>query len=97
MPTDQWHQLGEQCLADDVQVALSLQHAGEAREIGLQPVLLVLAVGGKTQVADHRIDVVLQFGHLAAGVHLNGTGQVTLGDCGGDLGNGAHLVGEICG
>ena len=94
---DERHQLGQQQLADRGQVALALQQAGEAGEVGLQPVLLGVAVGGQPQVADHRVDVVLQLGDLAAGVDLDRPGQVALGHRGGHLGDGAHLVGEVLG
>ena len=49
------------------------------------------------EVADHGVDVVLQLRHLAAGVHLNRTGQIALGDGGGDLGDGADLRGQVGG
>ena len=94
---DERHQLGQQQLADRGQVALALQQAGETGEVGLQPVLLGVAVGGQPQVADHRVDVVLQLGDLAAGVDLDRSGQVALGHRGGHLGDGPHLAGEVLG
>ena len=42
---DERRQLGEQRLADGDEVALALQHAGELRQVGLQPVLLLVAIG----------------------------------------------------
>src|SRR5205085_575067 len=59
--------------------------------------LLGIALGGEPQVGDHRVDVVFEFGDFAAGIHLNGACEVALGDRGGDVGNRADLVGEVCG
>ena len=94
---DQRRQLGEEHLAHGVQLALALEHAGELGEVGLQPVLLAVALGGLAQVGDHRVDVVLQLGHFAAGLDLDGAREVALGHGGGDLGDGAHLGGEVGG
>ena len=88
---DQRRQFREQHLAHGDQVALALQHAGELGEVGLQPVLLLVALRGVAQIADHRVDVVLQLGHFAAGFDLDGARQVALGHGGGDFGDGAHL------
>ena len=97
MGIDQRRQLGEQHLTHGVQLALALEHAGELGEVGLQPVLLAVALGGLAQVGNHRVDVVLQLGHLAAGLDLNGAREVALGHGGGDFGDGAHLRGEVGG
>src|SRR4029077_14306191 len=43
---------------------------------------------------DHLVDVVLEDRNLSTRVHPNGPGQVTLGDGGRHLGDGAHLRGE---
>ena len=94
---DQRRELRQQQLADRDQVALSLHHAAELREVGLQPVLLGVALGGRAQVADHGVDVVLELGHLAARLDLDRARQVALGHRGGHLGDGAHLVGQIGG
>ena len=94
---DQRRELGEQHLADGVQLALALEHAGELREVGLEPVLLAVALGGLAQVGDHRVDVVLQLGDLAARLDLDRARQVALGHGGRDLGDGAHLGGEVGG
>ena len=94
---DQRRQLGQQHLADGAQLALALEHAGEPGEVGLQPVLLAVALGGLAQVGDHRVDVVLQLGHLAARLDLDRAREVALGHGGGDLGDGAHLRGEVGG
>jgi hypothetical protein len=92
---DEGRQLGQQHLADAHQVALALEHAGEARQIGLQPVLLVVALGGQAQVVNHRVDVVFELGHLASRFHLHGARQVALGHGSRHLGNGAHLAGQV--
>ena len=83
--------------ADGGEVALALQHAGEAREVRLEPVLLGVAVGGQPQVVDHRVDVVLEVGHFAARLDLDRPREVALRHRGGDLGDRAHLVGQVGG
>ena len=94
---DQRAQLAQQHLAHRIQLALALQHAGEPGEVGLQPILLAVALGGLAQVRDHRVDVVFELGHLAARLCLNGAREVALGHRGGDLGDGADLAGEVGG
>ena len=94
---DQRGQLAEQEPAHGGEIALALQHVGELGQVGLEPILLGIAVGREPQVADHRVDVVLELGHLAARLDLDGAGQVALGHRGGDLGDGAHLGGEVGG
>src|SRR5205823_2625563 len=74
-----------------------LQHAGETGEVGLEPILLGIALGGEPQIGDHRVDVVFEFGDFAAGINLDGTSEVALGDGSGDVGNCADLVGEVGG
>ncbi len=92
-----WHQIGEERLSDCEKVALPLEHAGEPGDVGLEPVLLFIALGGLTQVGDHRVDVVLELGHLPLGVNLDRACQITLRHRGRDLGDGTHLSGEIAG
>ncbi len=94
---DQRHELGEEQLADGGEVALALQHAGESREVRLQPVLLRVAVGRQPQVVDHRVDVVFELGHLTAGIDLNRAREVALGDRRGHFGDRAHLRRQIRG
>ena len=94
---DQRRQLGQQHAADGRQIALALQHAGEPGEVGLQPVLLGVAVGREPQVVDHRVDVVFELGDLAARVDLDRPRQVALGHRGRDLGDGAHLRRQVGG
>ena len=91
----QRRQFREHQPSDRRQVTLPLQHVGEARQVGLEPILFGIAIRRQSQVADHRIDVVFQLRHLAARFHLHGARQVSLGDGGGHLGDGAHLGGEI--
>ena len=55
----------------------------------------LLLVGGQPQVVDHRVDVVLEVGHLAAGLDLDRPRQVALGHRGGHLGDRAHLGGQV--
>ena len=81
--------------ADGGEIALALQHAGEPCQVRLEPVLLGVAVGRQPQVVDHRVDVVFELGHLAAGLDLDRPRQVALGHGGRDFGDRAHLVGEI--
>ena len=82
-------------LAHRDQVALALHHAAELGEVGLQPVLLGVALGRGAQVADHRVDVVLEVGHFAARVDLDRARQVALGHRGRHFGDRAHLRGEV--
>src|SRR5260370_1413718 len=37
-----------------------------ARLVGLEPILLGIAVGREPEIVDHRIDIVFELGHLAA-------------------------------
>jgi len=53
-------------------------------------VLFAVAFGSFTQVENHRIDVVFQLGHFAAGFDLNRTGQITFGHSGGNVSDGAN-------
>ena len=94
---DQRRQLGQQRLADGDQVALPLQHAGELGQVGLQPVLLLVAVRRRAQVVDHGVDVVFELGDLAARFDLDRARQVALGDGGRHLGDRAHLRGQVGG
>ena len=95
MRVNQRRQLREQQLADGDQVALSLHHATELREVGLQPVLLGVALGRRAQVTDHGVDVVFEFRDLSARFHLDRPGQVALGHGGRHFCDRAHLVGQV--
>ena len=79
------------------QVALALEHAGEALEVGLQPVLLGVLARRLAQVADHLVELVLEHGDLAAGLDADLPRQVTLGHRRRHVGDRPHLVGEIGG
>ena len=94
---DQRRELGKHEAADGHQIALALQHVGEAREVGLQPVLLGVLIGGEAQIADHGVDVVFELGDLAARFHLHRAGKVALGDRGRHFGDGAHLRRQVGG
>ena len=91
----QGRQLREQHLADRRQIPLALHHAGEPCQVGLQPVLLGVLIRGRAKVLDHGIDVVFELGHFAAGIHLNGTGEIALRNGGRHVGNGAHLSRKV--
>ena len=91
----QRRQLGQQQLADGAQLALALQHAGEPRQVRLQPVLLAVALGRLAQVRDHRVDVVFQLGDLAARLDLDRTREVAFRHRRGDFGDGAHLRRQV--
>src|SRR5208282_4307491 len=88
-------QFAKQDLTDRVQFALSLKHAAEFREVGLQPVLLAVAFSRVAKVGDHGVEIVFQLGHFAARLHLNCAGKVAFGYGGRDLGDGADLGGEV--
>ena len=92
---DQRRQFGEQHAAHGRQIALPLQHVRETGEVGLEPVLLGVAIGREAQIADHGVDVVLELRDLAARLDLYRPGQIALGHRGRHLGDGAHLGGQI--
>ena len=65
------------------------------RQVGLEPILLGVAVGGEPQIVDHRVDVVFELRHFAARFDLNRARQVALGHGGRHFGDGAHLGGQV--
>jgi len=79
------------------EIALTLEHARKALQVRLQPVLLDVLPRCLPQVADHLVQLVLQNGDLTLGLHPDLPREVALGDGGRNLGDGAHLVGEIRG
>src|SRR5712691_8303006 len=93
----QRRQLGQKQPAHGRKVALALQHVVKFGQVGLQPVLFGVHVGGQTQIADHGVDVVFELGDFAARIDLDRAGEIALGDGGRDLGDGAHLRGQIGG
>ena len=83
-----------------------LPGAGDALDLGLAAELALGAdlaghagdlVGEGRQLVDHGVDGLGQGGDLALGVDGDLLGQVAVGDGGGDLGDVAHLVGEVAG
>src|SRR5581483_5776769 len=54
-------------------------------------------VGEAPELVDHRVDGLLQLGHLAPGLHGDLLRQVALGHGGGDLGDVADLAGQVGG
>ena len=88
-------QFAEDHLGDRLQVLLSLHHPGELGQVGLQPVLLGVPRGGLAEVANHLVDVALQRSQLSFGLNGDVPAQIALGHGGGDVGDGAHLRGEV--
>src|SRR5439155_4810365 len=87
-------------------VGQGLPGAGHARHAGLAAEPAVGAdlpgdagdlVGEGRELVDHRVDGVLQLGHLAAGLDRDLLGQVAPGHGGGDLGDVADLAGQVGG
>ena len=79
------------------EVALALEHAGEALQVRLQPVLLDVLARRLAQVADHLVELVLQDRDLAAGLDAHLPREVAFGHRGRDVGDGSHLVREVRG
>ena len=94
---DQRRQLRHDQLGDGLDVFLTLQHAGEARQVGLEPVLLGVDARRVAQVADHFVDVFRQLADLAARIDLDRSREVALGDGGCDAADRANLRGELRG
>ncbi len=67
------------------------------RDVGLEPVLIVVLARGFGKVADHFVDVVFERRDFALRFHRDGARQVAFGDGGGDIGDGAHLSGQVGG
>ena len=93
----QRRELGHDQVRDGRQVALALEHAREAGEVGLEPVLLRILERLLLQVADHLVDVVLERGHLARRLDRDRAGEVALGHRGRHVGDRADLVGQVGG
>ena len=91
----QRREFGEKHSSYSGQIALPLQHTGEPGQVGLEPILLSIAICGQTQVVDHGVDVVFEFRDFAGGFDLNGSRQVAFGHGGGHFSNRAHLAGEV--
>src|ERR1700722_2486259 len=97
MGVDQGDQLSQEQLADGPQLALTLKHSGEFCDVGLEPVLLPVALSGLTQVGDHSVDIVFQLGDFAARFNLNRTREISFRHGRGHFGDSAHLIGDIGG
>src|SRR5690606_23674465 len=69
------------------QVALGAYFLGHAGHFGSEG----------TELADHGVDGVLQFSDLTLHVHGDLAREVAIGHGGGDLGDVAHLAGEVGG
>ena len=69
------------------QPALGADLAGDAGHFG----------GEAVELVDHRVDGVLELEDLALDVDGDLLGEVAVGDGGGDLGDVAHLAGEVAG
>ena len=87
--------LGEDQFGHRREIALALEHAGEALQIRLQPVLLDVLLRCLGELADHRVQLVLQIGDLPARLHTDLPGEVAIGDRSRHLCDSSHLVGEV--
>ena len=94
---DQRGELVHDQLGHHGQVPVALHHARDPGQVGLQPVLLLVGPDGLAQRLDHRVDVVLELGDLALGLHRDRPGQVARGDRAGHLGDRADLPGQVPG
>ena len=90
-------ELVEDLARDRQQIALALQHAGEPRDVRLQPVLLLVDLRGLRERADHLVDGVLELRDLAARFDGDRPGQVTLRHGSRDVADRADLVGQVAG
>ena len=82
-------------LRDRLEVALALHQAGDAGQVRLEPVLLLVLPSGLAQVGDHLVDVVREVRDLSAGLNGDRSGQVALGHGGGHVRNRSHLGREV--
>ena len=97
MRGDQRRQLRHDHSRHCFEVLLPLHHAGEFRQVGLEPVLLLVLLRRLLQVHDHLVDVVRERRDFAERFDLDRSRQVAFGDCGGDIGDRAHLGGQVTG
>ena len=93
----EWSEFGKDHVRHGREVPLTLKHPGKALEVGLQPVLLRVLPRRFAEVADHLVELVLQHGDLAARLDAHLPREIALGDRGRDLGDCAHLTGQIGG
>jgi len=90
-------ELRQHLIGDGEQIALALEHAGEPREVRLEPILLLVHARRFRERADHLIDVVFQERDLAARVHGDGLREVALGHRRRHVADGAHLPRQVAG
>ena len=95
MRGDQGRQLRHDHSRNGFEIFLALHHARKFREVGLEPVLLLVLLRRLFQVHDHLVDVVGERRDFAERFDLNRSRQVAFGNCGGDIGDRAHLGGQV--
>src|SRR5262249_37284388 len=93
--SDKRAELAQQHLAHSAQLPLPLEHASESGKVRLEPILLAIALSRFAQIGNHRVAVVFQLSHCAAGLDLDGAREVALGHRRGHLRDRANLAGEI--
>ena len=91
----QRRQVGQDHVRDGRQVALPLEHAREALEVRLEPVLLGVLAHRLAQVADHLVELVLEDRDLAARLDADLSCEIPFGHRRRHLGDGADLVGQV--
>src|ERR1700681_576683 len=84
-------------LRDRLDVFLALQHPGEPRQVGLEPVLLLVLARRVAQVADHLVHVLGEESHLALRADLDRAREVALRHRGRHLADRADLRRELRG
>ena len=92
---DERREFGEDERRDGADIFLTLQHAGKAREIGFEPVLLLILPRRIAQITDHFVDVFGQRADLALGADLDGSREIALGHGGRDFADRANLRREL--
>ena len=97
MRRHQRRQLAHDETRDGLEVLLPLHHPAELRQVGLQPVLLLVLLRRLAQVADHLVDVRLELIELALRVDGDLPRQVALGHRGRHVGDVPHLRRERVG
>src|SRR5690606_33809408 len=90
-------QLPHDQLGDLLEVAVALHEPADPRQVGLEPVLLLVRAGRLAERGHHQVDVVLQLRDLAPRLHGDRPGQVAGGDRAGDLADRADLGGQVPG
>ena len=93
---DQRSKFRKDHLRDRLHIALALQHPGEAGQVGFQPVLLSVFLGGVLEIQNHLVDIVFQRGHLALGFHGDRSRQIALGHRRRNFGDRPHLIRQVC-